>query len=76
MGTVNGIFIYNSAPQNGATAKLWKVTAFASYAESGKTVSDNPLAATSVECNCSGGAVFAVGDIIKMGTECCLIWKI
>lgn len=76
MGTINGIFIYNSAPQNGAVAKLWKITAFASYADSGETVSDDPLAATSVECNCSDGSVFAVGDVIKMESECCLIWKI
>lgn len=76
MGTINGIFIYNSAPQNGAVAKLWKITAFASYADSGETVLDDPLAATSVECNCSDGGEFAVGDVIKMGTERCLIWKI
>jgi len=69
MGTINGTFIYNGKPQNGATAKLWKIVGFASYADSGDTVQDNPLAATSIELNVSNGGNFAVGDIIKIENE-------
>lgn len=74
MGTINKVFLYNGIPQNGAIAQLWKITAFAAYADSTATVQDNPLNATDVECLTSNGAVFAVGDIIRMGTEYCLIW--
>ena len=64
-GEINGTFIYNGSPQNGATAKLWKITGFASYADSTDDVQDNPLAATAIELNVSDGSNFAVGDIIK-----------
>lgn len=76
MGTINKVFLYNGIPQNGAIAQLWKITAFAAYVDSTADVLDNPLEATEVELNSSDGSVFAVGDVIKMGTECCLIWKI
>lgn len=76
MGTINKVFLYNGDPQNGATAQLWKITSFAAYADSTATVQDNPLAATSVECLTSNGAVFAVGDVVRMETEYCLIWAI
>lgn len=74
MGTINKVFLYNGTPQNGATAQLWKITAFAAYTDSTATVQDNPLNATDVECLTSNGAVFAVGDVTRMETEYCLIW--
>lgn len=74
MGTINKVFLYNGTPMNGATAQLWKITAFASYADSTKTVQDNPLELWMVECLTSG-AVFAVGDVVKIEDECCLVWK-
>ena len=76
MGTINKVFLHNGDPQNGATAQLWKITAFAAYTDSTATVQDNPLAATSVECLTSDGTQFAVGDVVRMGTEYCLIWAI
>ncbi len=75
-GEINGTFIYNGKPQNGATAKCWKITGFASYATSGDTVQDNPLAAASIELNVTSGAAFAVGDIIKIESELLRIWAI
>lgn len=76
MGTINKVFLYNGTPQNGAIAQLWKITAFVRSTDSTADVLDNPLKATSVECNSSDGGVFAVGDVIGMGLEICLIWKI
>ena len=76
MGTINKVFLHNGVPMNGAIAQLWKITAFAAYADSGEDVLDNPLEAWMVECLTTGGGTFAVGDVIKMVDECCLIWKI
>ena len=75
-GEIAGSFIYNGKPQNGASAKLWKITGFASYAASGATVQDNPLAAGAIELNSSDGALFAVGDIIKVDDELMRVWLI
>ena len=72
-GEINGVFIYNGQPQNGATAQLWKITGFAAYADSTDTVQDDPLAATSIELNVGDGTKFAVGQVIKMETELCRI---
>lgn len=76
MGEINGVFIYNGNPQNGATAKLWKVTGFVSYADSGDTVQDDPLAATSIELNVSAGTNFDVGDVIRIENENLLVFHI
>lgn len=75
-GEINNSFIYNGQPQNGATAKLWQITGFAAYVDSGETVQDNPFEAASIELNCSDGSVFAVGDIIKIENELLRIWDI
>lgn len=75
MGTINKVFLYNGIPQNGAIAQLWKITAFAAYTDSTATVQDNPLEAWMVECLTSDGTQFAIGDVIRMGTEYCLIWE-
>jgi len=76
MGTINKVFLHNGDPLNGATAQLWKITAFAAYADSGETVLDAPLELWDVECLTSGGGAFAVGDVVKMENECVLIWAI
>jgi len=76
MGTINKVFLHNGDPQNGAIAQLWKITAFAAYVDSTEDVLDNPLEAYEVECLTTGGGTFAVGDVIKIVNECCLIWKI
>jgi len=70
---IAGIFIYNGQPQNGATAKLFNITSFATYADSTATVQDNPLSPTAVEVNTSDGTVFAAGDVIKAESECLLV---
>jgi len=75
-GEVAGVFIFNGSPQNGALAKLWKITGFASYADSTDTVQDNPLAVASIELNVSDGTLFAAGDIIKIEDELLRIWAI
>lgn len=74
MGIVNGTFIYNGLPYNGATAKLWTLTAFAAYADSTDEVEDAPLAAASIELNVNDGGLFAVGDVIKIESELLRIW--
>lgn len=76
LGTINGTFIYNGQPQNGATAKLWKITGFASYADSTDTVQDNPLADTSIELNVTNGGLFAAADVIRIEIEYLKIWAI
>ena len=76
MGIVNGIFVFNGTPQNGAAAKLWDLDGFASYVDSGDTVQDAPLAIDSIELNVVAGAGFAVDDVIKMENELCKIWFI
>ncbi|MBA7648514.1 hypothetical protein ES703_56300 [subsurface metagenome] len=68
-GEINGVFIYNGQPQNGALAQLWKITGFASYADSTDKVQDNPLTATAIELNVSDGTNFTVGDVIQIDTE-------
>lgn len=66
---VNGTFIYNGQPQNGATAKLWQITGFASYADSTDEVENNPLEAWETELVVNNGALFDAGDIIRIQTE-------
>lgn len=75
-GEVANCFIYNGQPQNGATAQLWKITGFASYADSTDEVESNPLEAADIELDVNAGGTFAIGDIIKMGTEVCRITDI
>lgn len=75
-GEINGTFIYNGKPMNGATAKLWKITAFASYVDSTATIQDDPLAATAVEVNTSDGTVFAAGDVIQAEDENMLVLEV
>lgn len=76
MGTIAGTFLYNNSPMNGGTAKLWNITAFASYADSGDAVQDNPLSATAIELNVSDGGNFAVGNVLKAESECMLVFHI
>jgi len=77
VGIVNGIFVFNGTPQNGASAKLWSLDAFASYADSGDTVQDaGAVAIDSIELNVVAGAGFAVDDVIRIETELCKIWFI
>lgn len=75
-GEVAGTFIYNGVPQNGATAQLWKITGFATYADSTDEVENNPLAATDIELTVNAGGTFAIGDVIRMATEVCRITHI
>lgn len=69
MGQVNGTFIYNGRPQNGASAKLWKKGGLATYTDSGDTVQDNPLSAAATTLNVSDGTNFAVDDVIRIEDE-------
>jgi hypothetical protein len=68
-GEVAGTFIYNGVPQNGATAKLFKIVAFAAYADSTDEVENNPMAADDVILTVNTGGTFAAGDIIKIESE-------
>lgn len=75
-GIVQGLFIYNGQPMNGATAKLWPLTSFAAYADSLDEVENTPLAATDIELDVNVGTRFAVGDVIKIESELLKIWAI
>ena len=68
-GEVNGVFIYNGQPQNGAIAQLWKIVGFAAYADSTDEVENNPIAATDIELDVNAGGTFAIGDVIKITDE-------
>ncbi len=76
VGQVNGVFIYNGQPQNGATAKLWDREVFYTAVDSGETISDNPLTAAAATLNTGDGSQFAAGDLIEVETEHMLVISI